>query len=309
LRVIASPRSASFGAIGTTAQVVVDDPRALEQAEAILRDELDAIDRACSRFRDDSELSLLNRAEGRETVVGPLLAEAIEVGLRAAAITGGDVDPTIGRAMGELGYDRDFSLVSGGRPGVRVRITPVPGWRTVRLDRARGTVTIPAGVSIDLGATAKALAADRAARAINEATGTGTLVSLGGDIALCGEPPEGGWPVRVTDDHRDLDGEGETISLRSGGLATSSTTVRRWGSEADARHHILDPRRGTPATEVWRTVSVAAGSCVDANIASTAAIVRVARAPEWLAGAGLPARLVALDGAVVHVGDWPVPAR
>jgi thiamine biosynthesis lipoprotein len=300
-------RSASFAALGTTALVVVDRPDALAEADAILHREVEAIDRACSRFRGDSDLGCLNRADGEEVAVGSLLIEAIGVALRAAAMTDGDVDPTVGRAMGELGYDRDFSLVGGPRPGVRVRISPVPGWRTVRVDRARSTVTIPRGVEIDLGATAKALAADRAADTIHETTGASVLVSLGGDIALGGEAPGEGWPVRVTDDHRQIDGEGETVSLRWGGLATSSTTVRRWGPAAEPRHHILDPRRSAPAAEVWRTVSVAAGTCVDANTASTAAIIRGDGALEWLADAGLAARLVAPDGEVVRVGGWPEP--
>jgi thiamine biosynthesis lipoprotein len=306
--VSARPRSTSFPALGTTALVVVDEPEALAEAEAILRVELNRIDRACSRFRDDSELSGLNRAAGETVGVSPLLLEALTVAVDAADLTDGDVDPTVGRALGELGYDRDFSLIQGQRPGVRVRVSPVPGWRTVRLDRAAGTAMVPRGVRIDLGATAKALAADRAAQAIHVATGAATLVSLGGDIALRGETPGAGWPIRVSDDHRRADGPGETVCLRGGGLATSSTTVRRWGSPARPRHHIVDPRNGAPATEVWRTVSVAAGSCVDANIASTAAIVRGERAPRWLADAGLPARLVSSEGEVVRIGDWPKAA-
>ena len=131
---IAAHRSASFTALGTTALVAVDEPGALGEAEAVLRGELDRIDRACSRFREDSELSGVNRAMGEEVEVSALLIEALEVALRAAAITDGDVDPTVGRAMGELGYDRDFSLVPGARPGVRVRLAPVPGWRTVQVD-------------------------------------------------------------------------------------------------------------------------------------------------------------------------------
>jgi thiamine biosynthesis lipoprotein len=305
----AAPSSSSFAALGTTALVVVDDPDAIDEAEAILRRELDAIDRTCSRFREDSELSGLNRASGAEVRVSPLLMDAIEVALRGAALTDGDVDPTVGRAMGDLGYDRDFALVPGARPGVRVRISRTPGWRAVRVDLERRTVAVPAGVELDLGATAKAFAADRAAQAIHDATGAGTLVSLGGDISLAGEAPPEGWSVRVTDDHRRIDGEGETIALREGGLATSSTTVRRWDADGATRHHILDPRRGEPAPEVWRTVSVAAADCVDANIASTAAIVRGRDAPEWLASVGLPARLVSREGEVVHVGDWQAPAR
>jgi thiamine biosynthesis lipoprotein len=303
-------RSASFRALGTTALVATDPPAALAAAEEILREELERVDLACSRFRPDSELSRLNRAEGAPMRVSPLLMEAVEVSLRAAAITDGDVDPTVGRALGELGYDRDFALVAGAAPRVRVRLTPVPGWRQVRADHAAGTVQLPKGVQIDLGATAKALAADRAARRIHEATGAGTLVGLGGDISLQGDAPGDGWPVRVTDDHADLDGEGQTVNLFSGGLATSSTTVRRWGPADDPAHHILDPSRGgEPAREVWRTVSVAAGSCVDANIASTAAIVRGESAPQWLAATGLPARLVATDGDVTRVGGWPEEVR
>lgn len=305
---IAERHTASFRALGTTALVVVTAQAELGRAETILRDEVDRIDLACSRFRDDSELSRLNRAAGAEIAVGPLLIEALEVALRAAEITGGDVDPTVGRAIGELGYDRDFSLIGGLRPGVRVRIAPVPGWRAVRIDSARGTVAVPEGVAIDLGATAKALAADRAARAIHDALGCGVLVGLGGDIALAGDAPEEGWPVNVTDDHRDLEG-GQIVALHTGGLATSSTTVRRWESSDGPRHHILDPRRGASAAEVWRTVSVAAGTCVDANIASTAAIVRGPDAPEWLTAAGLPARLVAPDGIVLRIGGWPEPGR
>ena len=70
-------------------------------------------------------------------------------------------------------------------------------------------------------------------------------------------------------------------------------------------HHILDPRTGLPAEPVWRTVSVAAGSCVDANAASTAAVIRGRRALGWLAQLGLPARLVDATGVVFTVAGWP----
>ena len=303
------PATCSFAALGTTALVALDDPAGRDEAEALLHRHLDDIDRACSRFRDDSELTRLNRAAGRPVEVSPLLMEAILTGLRAAALTDGDVDPTVGNAMRDLGYDRDFTLLDGAPSGPAPRPEPVAGWRTLRIDRARRTVALPAGASLDLGATAKAFAADRAAQAIHEATGTGTLVSLGGDIALAGPAPAQGWAVRVTDDHRaaDHEGEGETLAVHAGGLATSSTTVRRWRSGDAVRHHVVDPRLGVPAAEVWRTVSVAAATCVDANIASTASIVRGGRAPRWLAGMGLPARLVTVSGEVVRVGGWPEP--
>jgi thiamine biosynthesis lipoprotein len=205
--------------------------------------------------------------------------------------------------MSSLGWDRDFAvLVEKGR----FELVPAGGWRAVRIDRGAGAVVVPAGTEIDLGATGKALCADRSARAAAEATGSGVLVNLGGDLSVAGAPPAGGWSVLVTDDHRSpAAGDGQTVSIESGGLATSSTTVRRWRAGGSEQHHILDPRSGAPAVEVWRTVSVAAASCVDANTASTAAIVRGRRAVDWLESAGLPARLVALDGCVTYTGGWP----
>jgi thiamine biosynthesis lipoprotein len=189
---------------------------------------------------------------------------------------------------------------------MRIRIRPRPTWRNVVLDARSRTVRIPPGATLDLGATAKALAADRAADAVHEETNCGVLVNLGGDIAVAGAVPDGGWSVMVSDDHRSDPRPGDpTVAVRSGGLATSSTRVRRWRRGSRELHHIIDPGTGRPAREVWRTVTVAAGTCVDANTASTAAIVRGASAAGWLAAVGLPARLVASDGRVVTVGEWP----
>ncbi|HEX8860330.1 MAG TPA: FAD:protein FMN transferase [Actinomycetes bacterium] len=298
---------ASFLALGSEAVVLVADPGRLQAACLAVATQVQAIDRACSRFREDSELTMVNRARGRPVEVGELLLEALQVAVRAARQTDGDVDPTVGRALEALGYDRDFAAVlpTGERPP---RFAAVPGWRRIHLDRAGGRVRIPAGVRLDLGATAKALAADRAAARASQAAGCGVLVSLGGDLALAGQPPAGGWAVRVSDWHGDgLQAEGQTIRLHGGGLATSSTTVRRWTRGGERLHHLVDPTTGGPARVVWRTVSVAAGTCVDANTAATAAIVRGQRAPGWLDAAGLPARLVRPDGSVVRVGGWPEP--
>ena len=302
--------TATFPALGTSAAVTVADAEALPAARMILEDELRRIDEACSRFRDDSELTRLNRSAGTPFAASPLLLHALAVALYAAARTDGDVDPTVGRSLGALGWDSDFSVVIARRGQTRrMRIVPAAGWQRVRLDRARRTVRIPVGAEIDLGATAKALAADRSARRVHAETGVGALVNLGGDIALAGPAPEGGWPILVTDDHRsDIHAEGQTIALTGGGLATSSTTVRRWrAGEADA-HHIVDPRSGSPADEVWRTVSVAARTCVEANTASTAAIVRGEAAVAWLERSRLPARLVRPDGTAVYSCGWPAEA-
>jgi thiamine biosynthesis lipoprotein len=162
---------------------------------------------------------------------------------------------------------------------------------------------------MDLGATAKAWAADHCAEMIAARLGCGALVSLGGDIAVAGQGPATGWRVRVTDDHASGPGAaGQTITLTEGGLATSSTTVRTWTADGGRAHHIIDPATGVPAPDCWRTVSVAAGSCLDANTASTAAIVRGEAAVAWLEEIGLPARLVRPDGSVVTMGGWPAVA-
>jgi thiamine biosynthesis lipoprotein len=307
--------SARWEALGTSVVLRLTDSGALEVARETVERELDAIDRACSRFRADSELSRVNSRVGRSVVVvSPLLIEAVEMALSAAELTGGDVDPTVGAALELAGYDRDWRQLAPPldgepepRPAIAARVRA--GWRTVTVDRGSSSIHIPTGMKLDLGATAKAWAADRAARAVYDATGAGVLVSLGGDIATAGVAPGGGWRIRVTDDHRsDSGAPGQTVSILSGGLATSSTTVRRWSHEGRNMHHIIDPATGAPVARTWRTVSVAAASCTDANIATTAALVRADGAPAWLEELRLPARLVDRDGNVLAIGDWPAEA-
>lgn len=292
-------------ALGTVAVVLTADGRGMEAARQAVVSELDAIDRACSRFRPDSDLERLNTAGGRATSVGPVLLQAVEVALRAARLTEGHVDPTVGEAMRVLGYDRDFASLPPSGPPV-VRLTSVPGWQLVELDSDRQRIRVPAGVQLDLGATAKALAADRAAHRASEEAGCGVLVSVGGDISTAGDPPPEGWAVGISDWHgADPDETGATVRIDSGGLATSGTTVRRWYRGHERLHHVIDPATGRPASVVWRTATVAAASCVDANVASTAAIIRGERSPAWLESIGLPARLVRPDGSALCIGDWP----
>ncbi len=303
----AAQASASWRALGTRACVLVTEPAHLEDAQAIVAQLLGEIDVACSRFREDSELMGVNRAGGTWTPVGALFLDALDAALRAARLTDGDVDPTIGRALRLAGYDRDFELVRDAPPA-RVRVVTTPGWQAVERDVSGARVRVPPGVELDFGATAKALAADRAAARVAAALPGGVLVNLGGDIAVAGEAPPGGWRVRVTDDHAaGPEAPGQTVMTACGGLATSSTTTRRWASPAGELHHVFDPGTGRPAEVVWRTVSVAAATCVDANTASTAAIVRGGTAPAWLESSGLPARLVRRDGSVLRVAGWPEP--
>ncbi|ONI89829.1 hypothetical protein ALI144C_03795 [Actinosynnema sp. ALI-1.44] len=290
-----------FDAIGTTAHVLVTRPDTLPVAETMSRWVLDELDLACSRFRADSALSLLNRTG---SATHPLLAQAVGVALRAAEDTGGLVDPALGSYMITLGYDRTFAEVPRRGP-TTVDIDAPPArqvWRDITV--TGDTVTVPRGVKVDLGATAKAWAADVAARRIAGETGAGVLVNLGGDVAVAGAAPDGGWSVRVTADHASDQG-GQVVAIDSGGLATSSVSVRSWQRGDRRLHHVLDPATGFPAARFWQYASVSAASCVAANTASTAALVLGDRAPNWLAARRLPARLVATGGAVTTVAEWP----
>jgi thiamine biosynthesis lipoprotein len=297
----------SFPALGTTALVAVTRDDALADAHATLALEVAELDRACSRFRPDSELVRANARAGEAVEVSATLAAAVNAGLDAARSTGGIVDPTLGADLRAAGYDRTFTLV---RARDHWTFEPRPrrrgGWTDVELDLEQRLLRVPHGCDLDLGATAKAFGADRAAARIAAETGSGVLVSLGGDIAVAGVPPAAGWSIEINDDHSSPFGSGPRVSIRSGGLATSSTAVRRWRTNVGEAHHLLDPRTGRPAATPWRTVSVAADSCLAANVASTAAIVLGEAAASWLAERGLPSRLAARDGSVVRVGGWPL---
>lgn len=331
------PAFASFPLWGGVATVGVAEPGALACARREIGRVLVAVDLACSAYRPDSDLSRVNAAAGRPVRVGRAFLAVLQTALRVARATDGRVDPAVGRvtlpppgapapdgaddagpAAGHAG--RAGRTWCGGRaeahvPEPRTREPGrVPGgatWRSVSVDLARGTVSVPSGCALDLGAIGKAFAADRAARRAARVTGTGVLVALGGDLAAAGPAPEGGWRVRVADDHRrGPDGAlppGQDVALPGPcGLATSSLTVRRrelpdggWAA------HVVDPRSGLPVRGPWRTVSVCAATCVDANAASTAALVIGAGAVDWLAASGMPARLVHADGWTREVAGWP----
>jgi thiamine biosynthesis lipoprotein len=310
---------------------VVTDPARLERGRAMLETELAAIDAACNGLRPDSELALLagTPRHGLGPVrVGPLLTEAITAALRTARLTEGDIDPTVGEYSGP---DR-FPPERASEPELAAFLNRAPGWQQVRLDARARLLWLPPRIHLDLSATAPAWAVDRCAGRLAGTLGCGVLVGLGGDIAVAGHVPAGGWRIRVQDVAALPSPEPRrtapvlpaprrrapvlpepragsaftVVAIHDGGLATSSRSARRW--RVDPLHYILDPRSGTPAAPFWRTVSVAAASCAFASAASTAAMIRGRHAKEWLASLRLPARLVALDGRVHTVAGWPAAA-
>jgi thiamine biosynthesis lipoprotein len=239
--------------------------------------------------------------------VSPLLAGLVQAALQSAALTDGAVDPTLGNDLIALGYDRDIARLDRAASddvtaGMSVSVLRrSPGWRRVVLNGDR--LSVPDDLRLDLGASAKAVAADRIAARIADELGCGVLVSLGGDIATAGPAIGGHWEVLVQDSEGD---PAQQVALPAGhAMATSSTRKRRWSQSGVTRHHILDPRFGMPAEPIWRSATVAAASCLRANALSTAAIVKGTDAPSWLADLGADARLVDGEGRVVITGGWP----
>jgi thiamine biosynthesis lipoprotein len=300
-----APEHHRFDALGTYVHVGTtgDLERTVELARAVLAE----VDRTCSRFRNDSDLVRANRRAGRWTEVDPLLAAAVTVSLDAARASDGLVDPCLGRPLVEIGYDQDLARVLE-----RGEARPVPpasarpdAWREVQVD-PQGAIFVPPGVELDLGATAKAWAADLLAVSLAETVGGDVLVSLGGDVRIEGSGQRA-WPVLVTEHPDGVGDETEPalVALDGGGLATSSTAVRRWRAGGVDQHHLLDPRTGRPVAAYWRTVTATGPTCVAANVASTAAIVLGADAVPWLTARRVDARLVGADGTVRRTGVWP----
>jgi thiamine biosynthesis lipoprotein len=305
--------TARWRALGTQVELAVVRPDLLDDAVRLAERLLDRVDRACSRFRSDSDLVRANAAAGRWVKVDRLLVDAVAAAVRAAEATCGLVDPTLGRPMAAIGYDRDLDDVRAGRVDpASFRLSPAPprpgAWRRIGLDPAGG-LCVPDGTALDLGATGKGFAADLVAGNLALEFGCGVVVSLGGDVAVAGDPPRAedgvGWPVSVGDADA---GPTQTVLLDSGGLATSSTRRRVWRHGGLLVHHLLDPATGMPVPLIWDEVSVRARSCVDANAATTASMVLGDAAPAWLEGEGLPGRLVGRVGELVLTAGWPLDA-
>ena len=224
--------------------------------------------------------------------------------------THGAVDPTVGNAMSALGYDRDFEHIGATSQRVTDALGPVVGFGHIHLEARTRSVRIPRGVRLDLGSSAKAWAADRAALRLADQLGTGALVTIGGDVAVAGAAPTGGWPIGIAVDSsapaHEVD---QVVSIYHGGLASSSTAVRAWMVGDEKVHHIIDPMTSISAAPHWTLVSATGRSCVDANALSTAAIVWEGEAIRRLGAFEQAVRLVRYDGMVITLGGWPESDR
>jgi thiamine biosynthesis lipoprotein len=297
--------SRTWTAWSCTIRLTVDDPAVLGAACGELKALMDRVDKAASRFRPDSELSIVNSRAGAMVPVSRLLVDLVDVSLVAASMSGGAVDPTVGAAVIAAGYNDDIERVRRRFPQPAEEPKPIPGWQQVRLNRKLALLGVPQDSALDLGAIAKAWTADRAALVLSKRYGCAVLVEIGGDLRAAGEPAEP-WVITVAERAGD---PGVLVTLAHGGLTTSTRTVRRWETSEGSAHHVIDPRTGKPAEGPWRTTSVWAPTAVRANTFSTALVATGEAAVGRLTLAGHPARLVADDGEVTELAGWPAASR
>ena len=268
-----------FHAMGCVVEVGGATEREAEAIERIFQ----ARDRQFSRFRNDSELSRVNRTPREIVTVSKTFGQMVERALAAASTTGGLVDPTLAGALAAAGYDRDFEALE---PRADAAHAGAPGrWRAVRM--VGRLLVRPVGLELDLNGVVKGQTVDEAVDLLSG----GGYVAAGGDYAGRGELDvalPGGDSVRVT----------------HGGLATSGTTKRRWLRAGVWQHHLIDPSSGRPAESPWAEVTVSAGTCLQADVAAKAAFLLGPDGPAWLDARGLAGRFVPADGAPVLNDAW-----
>lgn len=285
---------------------VTTEDACLDIAATAVRAVMAEVSRSASRFRDDSDLSRINTAAGRFVRVLPMTIDLIEVACDVARRTGGCVDPMVGAYLVAAGYDADIEVVRNRAIAPTCRPVRAPTtWEAIRIDRSLSRVGIPAGAMLDLGASAKAWAAEEAAARAAKRTGAPVLVGIGGDLAMYRDPGDG-WRVDVSE----LRGESpEELLVSEGAMATSSTIGRRFrGPDGVERHHVIDPRTGAAAESRWRTASVWAPSTVTANALSTWALIDADAAEAAIEDRGLAARFVSHGGVVTYAGTWAPPS-
>ena len=252
----------------------------------LVRALFEARDARFSRFRPSSELSRVNELPLGLTLVSEEFASMLSLSLDAARATDGLVTPAVGSAILAAGYDRDFDRL----PQDVGAVVPaaVPSWHSISLQG--GGLLRTETVQLDLNGVVKGKTVDDAL----EIAGSG-WVSAGGDIAAL-EPVVVGLPG------------GDTIALHGGGLATSSVAKRRWLAAGRPQNHLIDPRTGRPTTSRWRDVTVAASTCLIADVAAKAALLLGAAGPAWLDERNLAGRFVSHEGAVTLNETWSARA-
>lgn len=240
--------------MGTDVHVLLDGPVELlpEAAHTVQH-----LDRLWSRFKEDSEVSQLNRAAGDSVAVSAETVRLIERSIEAWGLSQGNFNPTLLNEVVAAGYDRDYSEVSdeGGGPALPKPNRPDEG---PGVTVSAGEAAVTPGVSFDSGGLGKGLGADIVVEKLLENGAKGVLVNLGGDLRTGGTAPDEGWPVKLDNP---FDPEGTpmaAVTLKKGALATSTPSARTWAQDGKLRHHIIDPATGEPAETKIASVTVVA---------------------------------------------------
>ncbi len=295
-----------FDALGTEIVVSVTDFTYLGMVLQHTHTCIDDIDHTFSRFRADSELERLHRRGPGLHPASPLFIELLSLALRASHSTDGVFDPTIRGALEAAGYDRSIELIESSGPGSDQDAVAAGRWTEIEVDARRGTVLIPEGVRLDFGGIGKGFAVDYTMRGLPPVD-CGVLISAGGDLAVAGPPPDGGWICDIGST-RDVEPE-ETVLLRRGAMATSGLGRRQWLRDGQRLHHLIDPLSGKPSDSHWSLVTIIAGTCVAADVATKSAFLKRAVGPQWIESLGMAGRFRALDGTITYTDHWPINTK
>ncbi len=293
--------AAKFEIWGLTGSITTESAEHFEFANERLWFWIGEIDRACNRFKDDSEIQRLNTSNGKECKVSATFEVALDAAIRSSEMTGGLCDPTVLSALLHLGYNRDFDELVDNQHTSDQTPVPSPGISAIKIDKDGHKVSLNNCI-IDFGASAKALTADLVANDVMKFGGV--AVEIGGDVALRGIDPRNPWTIGISDSLT-INGTEPSVAMSSGGIATSSLRARSWKVNGETANHIIDPRTGSYARGPYATASVSAPDCVTANAFATAALLWGEDAGYHIAQSGLSARLVRNNGVVEFIGGWP----
>lgn len=259
----------AFRAMNTSVLLAIDGDAysaiGLQEARAAIA----IFEERFSRFLPDSEVSQMNKSDGGWVNVSKDMLELLIQAVHYRHETIGLFDPSILPDLKRLGYDRSMDEIRQ-QNSVTAQTnaslpTPKPAFASLELDTPNQRARLPHGMEIDLGGIAKGWIVEQTAKLLNQYADV-CAVNAGGDIFFIGQPTDGyGWDVCL-EDPRTPSQILAPLHVRSGAVATSSSTKRTWIQNREIRHHLIDPRTGEPANSDWLSVTVFNASLVKAEV-------------------------------------------
>ena len=295
-------RKISFSAMGCQMMAALDtpSPRAKDRLGKIPA-WFEGWEQILSRFRDDSELSQLNRSTGADRTVSPELWEVFRLSLEVAERSSGLVSPLVLDALLQAGYSQSFEVLNPSNNGINLKSGgSIPGVEEIHWDAKSHSIQLPPEAHLDFGGVAKGWAANTAMHKM-KIYGP-VLVDAGGDIAISGLRADGQpWAIAIADPHRPGEQLG-MLQVGRGGIATSGIDYRRWKTGDQWQHHIIDPRTGRPAQTDVLSVTVVAPTVIDAEMAAKVVLISGSQPGlEWLARQpNLEGMVVLADGKILE---------